>query len=103
MGGFDFFFPHDEINKGKFSREIIKECDALIAEVSIPSHGVGIELGWANAYNVPIIFIYKKGSKISGSLKTLSDIFIEYENVNDILEEIKSHYLNFHSSPLNDG
>lgn len=41
----DIFLPqengHEEVTK-----ELIKSCDLVIAEVSMPSTGAGIELGW---------------------------------------------------------
>ena len=72
------------------SREIIKKSDVIIAEVSYPSVGEGIELGWANIFQIPIIFIYKEGSKISRSLKSLSNIFIQYKNSQDMIERLTS-------------
>jgi hypothetical protein len=84
-------FPHDtkeQIN----SKEIIKNiCDVLIAEVSKPATGMGIELGWADVYKKPIICIYRKGSKIANSLKYITDKFIEYENSDEMIEGIKKY------------
>ncbi len=84
-----FIFPHEKSLNPEPSKDMIKKSYMVIAEVSSPSHGVGIELGWADAFNVRIIFIFKKGSKISSSLKILSHDFIEYENVEDILLQLK--------------
>ncbi len=36
----------------------IKNCDALIAEVSAPSHGVGYEIGYALNIGKPVLCIY---------------------------------------------
>lgn len=71
------------------TKEVISNSNLVIAEVSIPSTGQGIELGWANCSKVPIICIYEKGSKISSSLKFITDKFIEYENTNDMIEKIR--------------
>ncbi|MBT4723261.1 hypothetical protein HN958_00815 [Candidatus Falkowbacteria bacterium] len=87
-----FILPHEihkEFEKVK-SIDIIKNCDLMIAEVSFSATGLGIELGWANAFNCPIIFIYKKGSKLAGSLKLLSDDFIEYDSSKDMIEKIRN-------------
>jgi nucleoside 2-deoxyribosyltransferase len=36
----------------------IRACDALIAEVSIPSHGVGYEIGFALGLGKPVLTLY---------------------------------------------
>jgi hypothetical protein len=61
----------------------------VLAEVSNPATGQGIELAWANANNIPIVCVFKKGADISGSLKFITDKIIEYENSNDMIEKIK--------------
>ncbi len=80
-------FPH-ETDKFIVSKDIIKNSDTIIAEVSYQSIGEGIELGWANFFQKPIICIYKSGSKISNSLKTISNIFIEYKDKEEMLTKI---------------
>lgn len=42
----EIFFPY-ESDETVNSKEKIKECDAVFAEVSFPATGLGIELGWA--------------------------------------------------------
>lgn len=85
-----FVLPHEKTDKQFNSKDYLKRgCNLFIAEVSIPSIGLGIELGWANIYNVPIIFIYKSGAKLSGALKVVSDKFIEYSNSEELIQGIK--------------
>jgi hypothetical protein len=43
----------------------IQESDALIAEVSVPSHGVGYEIGYALGLGMPVLALYKAGRKVS--------------------------------------
>lgn len=43
----------------------VRECDALIAEVSVPSHGVGYEIGYALHYHKPVLCLYQNGRKVS--------------------------------------
>ncbi|MCK6582364.1 MAG: nucleoside 2-deoxyribosyltransferase [Anaerolineales bacterium] len=43
----------------------IRECDALIAEVSVPSHGVGYEIGYALTMKKPTLCLYQEGRKVS--------------------------------------
>lgn len=85
---YEIFLPHEENDKPLSSKEFIASCDLLIAEVTYPSTGQGIELGWADFAGVPIICIYKSGMKYSGALKTVSDEFIEYECEKDMVEKL---------------
>ena len=82
-----FFFPHDN-EKTINTKDIISNSDLIIAEVSLPATGQGIELGWADYANTPILCIYKKGSKISSSLKFITNNFIEYESIEDMINKI---------------
>lgn len=85
----EIILPH-ETDQFINSKKIIKISRVIIAEVSYPSTGEGIELGWANDAQIPIICIYKKENKPSHSLKTLSNIFIPYKNTNDMIERLSS-------------
>lgn len=85
----NFFFPHDEANRFVKTREIIKNYDLVIAEVSLPATGLGIELGWADYSNTPILCIYEKGAKFSSSLKFITNNFIEYDDSEDLIEKIE--------------
>ena len=60
----------------------------MIAEVSRPSIGVGIELGWADSAKIPIICMYNEGTKPSVSLKAISTIFVQYLGAKDMIEKI---------------
>ena len=50
-----------------YTRDIewIHACDALIAEVSTPSHGVGYEVAYALSIGKPVLCCYQSGIKIS--------------------------------------
>lgn len=87
-----FFFPHE--NKIINSKDAIFNSNLIIAEVSLPSTGQGIELGWANSAKVPIVCIYEKNAKISSGLKFITDKFIEYENTEDMIIKITSYIRN---------
>lgn len=43
----------------------IRACNALIAEVSVPSHGVGYEIGYALGLRKPVLALYQEGRKVS--------------------------------------
>ena len=43
----------------------IRSCDALIAEVSTPSHGVGYEIAYALTQGKPVLCCYRKDARVS--------------------------------------
>ena len=43
----------------------IRACDALIAEVSVPSHGVGYEIGFALQQGKPVLCLAQAGKTVS--------------------------------------
>ncbi len=45
--------------------EWIEACDALIAEVSTPSHGVGYEIAYALGIGKPVLCCYRRGTAVS--------------------------------------
>jgi nucleoside 2-deoxyribosyltransferase len=50
-----------------FERDVawVQSCDALIAEVSTPSHGVGYEIALAVALGKPVLCCYRRGRRVS--------------------------------------
>lgn len=85
----EFVFPHNEQREPKSSKGVIKECALLLAEVSIPSVSVGIEIGWADANRIPVIFLVKKGIHIPLSLGLVSDNIVEYDNLTEKISELE--------------
>lgn len=85
----EIILPH-ETDEFINSKEVINEVDLVLAEVSYPSTGQGIELGWAENAGTKVVCMFRKDHKYSGSLKVVSDIFIGYEDEKDLIEKIKS-------------
>jgi nucleoside 2-deoxyribosyltransferase len=48
--------------------EWIQECDALVAEVSTPSHGVGYEIAYALERGRPVLCCARRGARVSKML-----------------------------------
>ncbi len=46
----------------------LRACDAVIAEVSTPSHGVGFEVAYALERGRPVLCLAKKGVRVSKML-----------------------------------
>ena len=83
----EIIFPHltsEFIN----SKEVIAKSDLILAEVSLPSTGQGIELGWASYQDKTIICFYKSGAKYSSSLKVVSDLFFEYNSNDEMISKL---------------
>ena len=43
----------------------VRDCDALVAEVTTPSHGVGYEIALAIEYGKPVFCCYRSGERVS--------------------------------------
>jgi hypothetical protein len=86
---YEIFLPQEDGAREKITKEMIKDCDFVIAEVSFPSTGQGIELGWADINNKRINCVFKEGSKISNSLRFISDNFLSYTNMDNLSNEIR--------------
>jgi nucleoside 2-deoxyribosyltransferase len=50
-----------------YTRDIewISSCDAMVAEVSTPSHGVGYEISFALSKNKPVLCLHRQGIRVS--------------------------------------
>jgi nucleoside 2-deoxyribosyltransferase len=46
----------------------IRTCEALVAEISTPSHGVGYEVAYALSLGKPVLCVYREGQPISKML-----------------------------------
>ena len=63
-----------EIDKQIYEQdtEWLRTCDILIAECTCPSLGVGYELGYAEAHNIPVYIFYNKNiANISAMLNVI--------------------------------
>ena len=85
----NIILPHENSDEPYNSKEFLSTtCDLVIADVSDISLGLGVELGWADSLNVPIICMYKRGSKVSNSLKVLTEHFVVYETEEDMITQL---------------
>lgn len=80
--------------------EWLLESDAIIAEVSNPSLGVGYEIGRAVEHNKPVLCLwrnnsdYKLSAMIAGSPKLN---YSHYENISEAKKIINKYLRNFES------
>ena len=82
--------PHEESDEPFNSREYLKTADLMIAEVSYPSTGIGIELGWADQYGCPIVAIHQDDCRASGSVRAVTDEVHAYSSKEELIQIIQS-------------
>ena len=85
----ELIMPHKGGTYTARDREFYACLDLFVAEVSCPSIGLGIELGWASSGGVPIYCLYKKGAKPTGALRAVTDNVIEYESGEDLVGKVE--------------
>ncbi len=82
-------FPHEKSAAQFNSKEFLKkEANLVIAEISYPSTGMGIELGWADYLNLPVICVYKKNSNYSKATIVIAKEMIEYLNSSELIKKL---------------
>lgn len=84
----EIILPH-ETDEVFNSKEVIKNVDLLVAEASYPATGLGIELGWADAYSTPIVIMHREDAQVSGSLRFMSDTFMTYSDSQDMVRQLE--------------
>lgn len=77
--------PHDT-DMFKSSKDAIASSDLIIADISNPSTGMGIELGWADSFSKRIIYVCNDSTEISKSLLLLSKEYFLYKDCNDLIQ-----------------
>ena len=84
-------FPH-EGDKQIFDskRFLMEECDLFVAEVSEASTGLGIELGWADMFEVPVLAVYREKSEYSNSIKAVADEIEAYSGTDELINVIEN-------------
>ena len=87
--GHELIFPHVWHAENKSTKEFSKDAGLVIGEVSYPSTGQGIELGWADTMSIPILFLRKRGAKSSSALKYLKGEYIEYFDESDLVKKVR--------------
>jgi len=81
--------PHDV-----YERDVtwIRNCDILIAEVSIPSHGVGYEIGYSLGLGKPVLVLYQEARKVSKMISGNPDLNLTvkaYRSLENAIAQIR--------------
>ena len=75
-----------------YTRDVnwLNECDIVIAEVSLPSLGVGYELAYAENIGKKVICMYEQSRNVSRMIRGNKNFeMIPYTNVEELLNELK--------------
>ncbi len=74
-----------------YTRDVnwIENCDALIAEVSVASHGVGYEIGYALQAGKPVLCLYQEGRKVSKMITGNPHPNLKVESYSAVTEAIR--------------
>lgn len=86
----------DPVHKDIFNNDMVfvEKSKLIIAEVSTPSIGAGVELGVAFKTGKPVIFLAKRDAVVSSFVKGPVQAglahLIRYENEEDALSQLKS-------------
>lgn len=81
--------PHERSSEPFSTKNYLATCDLVIAECSYPSTGQGIELGWADILNVPIIAMYRMNRNISSSISRVTKVILSYSHIADAIIQIE--------------
>ena len=73
-----------------FERDMVwlRGCDAVVAEVSSPSHGVGYEVAYGLNLGKPVLCLYQRGKRVSKIITgntTPGLVRCEYSNLDEAL------------------
>lgn len=85
----EIILPHETDGSSGNTREFYKDLDLMIAEVSYPATGQGIELGWAYDDGTPVVCIAKNDAKVSGSILAVTDQIYRYNNSEELVKIIQ--------------
>ncbi|MBE0524031.1 MAG: deoxyribonucleoside 5'-monophosphate N-glycosidase [Methanosarcinales archaeon] len=84
-----------EEEKGMSEEEIfmrdmggVEHCECLIAEVTVPSIGVGYEICHAVSLGIPVLCLYKEGTKTSAMILGNKGVVSKNYSNNDELQNI---------------
>ena len=84
------FKPNEEQLMMQTAFTEIDSCDLLIAELTTKSIGVGIEIGYAFAKKIPIIYLYKEYATYSTTAAGSSSYIVKYKDEFDLIDRLSS-------------
>jgi nucleoside 2-deoxyribosyltransferase len=86
--------PNDGLDElGVFERDTnaVMRCDKIVADVSTPSLGVGMEVMLAHTLGKQVICVFRQGTRVSWMVKGLPGaILIEFKDERDLEERLST-------------
>lgn len=80
-----------------YTRDVgwINDSDAVIAEVSTPSHGVGYEIAYSLSISKPVLCCYQQGTKVSKMILGNNDPQLSVKAYKDLdeLEDVLRDFI----------
>jgi len=92
------FLSSESQNSDVNLKDILDKVDLMIAEVSYPSTGQGIELGRADAAGIPVLCFHKSDCKPSSSVRYITDKLYSYKTTPELIEMIRREVEKFEPS-----
>ena len=83
------FSAKEEKEMMQKAMEDVEKSAILIAEVSEKGIGIGIEVRYAKAKNIPVIYVRNSSSEHSTTVSGIADFKIIYENEIDLEEKLE--------------
>ena len=83
------FSANDEKQMMQKAIEDIEKSAILIAETSEKGIGIGIELGYAKAKRIPVIYVRNSQSEHSTTVSGIADFSIIYNDEKDLEEKLE--------------
>lgn len=82
------FSPSQEKEMMQTAMKDINSSQLLIAETSDKGIGIGIEVGYAKALHIPILYLRKITAEHSTTVSGISDYQIIYKDENDLAHQL---------------
>ncbi len=71
-----------------FDLSLVDDSEAIIADTTIPSHGVGMEIMYAHQKGKKVILIHKNGNRLSHMAIYHANEIIRYDSLEDLEEKL---------------
>ncbi len=84
----ELVFPHEGGTEMQV-KDIIRDCDLVLAEVSDPTFEQGLELGWASGAYVTTICFYKSSIEVSPLISQVSDSINVYGSIEEMVKKVE--------------
>ncbi|MGG9963581.1 nucleoside 2-deoxyribosyltransferase [Ferruginibacter sp. SUN106] len=82
------FAPDEETQMMQQAMAAIDNSDIVIAETSHKAIGIGVEVGYAKAKQVPVIYMRQKNAPHSTTVAGISDFHVIYADANDLQQQL---------------